>query len=194
MGLFSTVATFIAISYRNFQQDPNVTTQSLALILQQLSSATSNGSSTNTASPSTQSSFVPPSSVGLVPQPRAQSHMRAYCHSFATMGPQVFQRNHAPHVRAHIREYFARGARRFGISELVELLPSLFLISLLLFFPRPVIFTSRRQLCRRIFHPRDRNILRLFPQADSPHSYLMTVLSYALLWFCTHEVPLSLHL
>ncbi|KAN0130552.1 hypothetical protein V8E53_011638 [Lactarius tabidus] len=44
-GLFSsTVATFIALSYPNLQQDPNVITQSLlAQISQQLSNANTNG-------------------------------------------------------------------------------------------------------------------------------------------------------
>src|ERR1700761_276608 len=44
-GLFSsTVATFIAISYPNLQQDPNVTTQSiLTQISQQLSNPNNNG-------------------------------------------------------------------------------------------------------------------------------------------------------
>ena len=44
------------------------------------------------------------------------------------------QRNHAPHVRAHIREYFFRGTDKFGIVELAEFLPYLLLISVLLFF------------------------------------------------------------
>ncbi|KAH9012337.1 hypothetical protein EDB85DRAFT_2281281 [Lactarius pseudohatsudake] len=40
-GLFSsTVATFIALSYLTLQKDPNVTTQLLAQILQQLSNIT----------------------------------------------------------------------------------------------------------------------------------------------------------
>ena len=53
---------------------------------------------------------------------------------------QIIQRNHAPHVRAHIREYFSRGARKFHIFGLVELLPSLLLLSVLLFFAGLVVF------------------------------------------------------
>ncbi|KAF8261486.1 hypothetical protein EI94DRAFT_1606600, partial [Lactarius quietus] len=63
-GLFSsTVATFIAMSYPNLQQD---TTQSLLTqISQQLSNANSNGT-VNGASLSTQSPFSPPASVVFV--------------------------------------------------------------------------------------------------------------------------------
>ncbi|KAI9434959.1 hypothetical protein H4582DRAFT_2173490 [Lactarius indigo] len=66
-GLFSsTVATFITISYPNMQQDPNVTTQSLLTqISQQLSNITNNSIGT-AASPSTQSSFTPSTSVVFV--------------------------------------------------------------------------------------------------------------------------------
>ena len=53
---------------------------------------------------------------------------------------QLTQRNYPPHVRAHIREYFARGADRFHISMLVETLPALLLISILLFFSGLVVF------------------------------------------------------
>ncbi|KAI9439593.1 hypothetical protein H4582DRAFT_2215000 [Lactarius indigo] len=53
---------------------------------------------------------------------------------------QMIQRNHAPHVRAHIREYFSRGAHRFRIFGLVEALPFLILISVLLFFAGLVVF------------------------------------------------------
>ena len=47
---------------------------------------------------------------------------------------QIIQRNHAPHVRAHIREYFFRGTYKFGIIGLAEFLPCLLLVSVLLFF------------------------------------------------------------
>ncbi|KAI9434960.1 hypothetical protein H4582DRAFT_1762250, partial [Lactarius indigo] len=53
---------------------------------------------------------------------------------------QMIQRNHAPHVGAHIREYFSRGAHRFRIFGLVEALPFLILISVLLFFAGLVVF------------------------------------------------------
>ncbi|KAI0267568.1 hypothetical protein BGY98DRAFT_900790, partial [Russula aff. rugulosa BPL654] len=56
---------------------------------------------------------------------------------------QLTQRNYPPHVRAHIREYFARGATRFHISQLVETLPALLLISVLLFFSGLVVFAFR---------------------------------------------------
>ena len=56
---------------------------------------------------------------------------------------QLTQRNYPPHVRAHIREYFARGADRFHISTLVETLPTLLLISVLLFFSGLVVFAFR---------------------------------------------------
>src|SRR6266702_7831430 len=66
-GLFSsTVATFIALSYPNLQQDPNVTTQFLlAQISQQLSNTTT-GDASSTAGPPVQSSFVPPTSVVFI--------------------------------------------------------------------------------------------------------------------------------
>jgi len=56
---------------------------------------------------------------------------------------QLTQRNYPPHVRAHIREYFARGADKFHISTLVETLPALLLISVLLFFSGLVVFAFR---------------------------------------------------
>ncbi len=55
----------------------------------------------------------------------------------------MVQRNHAPHVRAHIREYFARGAQKFLIFELVEVLPFLLLVSVFLFFIGLVVFAFR---------------------------------------------------
>ncbi len=146
-GLFSsTVATFIAMSYPNLQQDPNVTTQSLlAQISQQLS--TTNGTSP-AASPSTQSSFSPSASVVFVNSVWFLSLVLSLtCALIATLLQQwtrryrqIIQRNHAPHVRAHIREYFSRGARKFGIFGLVETLPFLLLLSVLLFFAGLVVF------------------------------------------------------
>ena len=46
---------------------------------------------------------------------------------------QLTHRKHPPHVRAHIREYFACGAARFHISTLVGTLPALLFISVLFF-------------------------------------------------------------
>ncbi|KAH8991224.1 hypothetical protein EDB92DRAFT_1798399, partial [Lactarius akahatsu] len=148
-GLFSsTVATFITISYPNLQQDPNVTTQSLlAQISRQLSDATNNGT-IPAASPSTQASFTPSASAVFVNSVWFLSLVLSLtCALIATLLQQwarrylqMIQRNHAPHVRAHIREYFSRGARRFRIFGLVEALPFLILISVLLFFTGLVVF------------------------------------------------------
>ena len=56
---------------------------------------------------------------------------------------QLTQRSHPPHVRAHIREYFALGAARFRVSTFVEALPALLLISVLLFFSGLVVYAFR---------------------------------------------------
>ncbi|KAH9037354.1 hypothetical protein EDB84DRAFT_1437485 [Lactarius hengduanensis] len=148
-GLFSsTVATFITISYPNLQQDPNVTTQSLlAQISRQLSNATNNGT-VPAASPCTQASFTPSASAVFVNSVWFLSLVLSLtCALIATLLQQwarrylqMIQRNHAPHVRAHIREYFSRGAHRFRIFGLVEALPFLILISVLLFFTGLVVF------------------------------------------------------
>ncbi|KAH9025462.1 hypothetical protein EDB85DRAFT_2149793 [Lactarius pseudohatsudake] len=140
-GIFSaTVATFIAMSYPNLQQDPNVTTQTILIkISQQL--ATTNGT-IPAASPSDQSSFTPSGWVVFVNSVWFLSLVLSLtCALIATLLQQwarrylqMIQRNHPPHVRAHIREYFSRGARRFHIFWLVEALPFLLLISVLLFF------------------------------------------------------------
>jgi hypothetical protein len=53
---------------------------------------------------------------------------------------QIVRQNHPPHIRAHIREYFYQGARKFGLFGLAELLPSLLIISVLLFFAGLVVF------------------------------------------------------
>lgn len=55
----------------------------------------------------------------------------------------MVQRTHAPHVSAHIREYFVKGARKFGIHALVEVLPTLLLSSVMLFFAGLVVFAFR---------------------------------------------------
>ncbi|KAH9033171.1 hypothetical protein EDB83DRAFT_2319051 [Lactarius deliciosus] len=143
-GLFSsTVATFIAMSYPNLQQDPNITTQSLLVkISQQLSNP--NGTSPAASS----STFTPPASVVFVNSVWFLSLVLSLtCALIATLLQQwarrylqMIQRNHPPHVRAHIREYFYRGARQFRIFGLVEALPFLILISVLLFFTGLVVF------------------------------------------------------
>jgi hypothetical protein len=82
--------------------------------------------------------------------PRVESHGRSHESLMATMLQQwtrrhcqLTQRNYPPHVRAHIREYFALGADRFHISKLVETLPALLLIPVLLFFSGLVVFALR---------------------------------------------------
>ena len=144
-GLFSsTVATFIAISYPTLQQDPNVTTQSLLTqISKQL--ANTNGSSP-AASPS--ATFSPSASVVFVNSVWFLSLVLSLtCALMATLMQQwarrylqIIKRNHAPHVHAHLRGYFSRGAEKFSIFGLVELLPSLLLVSVLLFFAGLVVF------------------------------------------------------
>jgi hypothetical protein len=142
------VATFIAISYPSLQQDPNTTTQSLlAQISQQLSNTNTNGT-IHAAIPSTQTPFSPSTSAIFVNSVWFLSLVLSLtCALMATLLQQwarrylqIVKRNHAPHVRAHIREYFSRGARKFRIFGLVELLPSLLLLSVLLFFAGLVVF------------------------------------------------------
>ncbi|KAH8983796.1 hypothetical protein EDB86DRAFT_3050046, partial [Lactarius hatsudake] len=151
-GLFSaTVAIFITISYPNLQQDPNIVTQFLlAQISQQLSNATVNdaGGVSNTSIPS---SFTPPGSVVFINAVWFLSLvLNLMCALLATFLQQWARRylhavrqNHPPHVRAHVREYFARGTRKFYIFELVEALPFLLLVSVHLFFAGLVAFSFR---------------------------------------------------
>ena len=136
------MASLIAISYPTLQQDPNATTQSLlSQISQQLSNANSNGSFP-VANPSTQSPFSPSTLAVFVNAVWFLSLVLSLtCALMATLLQQwarrylqTIQRNHAPHVHAHIREYFFQGAHKFSIIGLVELLPSLLLISVFLFF------------------------------------------------------------
>ena len=149
IGLFSsTVATFIAISYPSLQQDPNVVTQSLlAQISQQLSSANSNDLMPMTPS-ITQAPFFPSASVVFINSVWFLSLVLSLtCALMATLLQQwarrylqMIRQNHPPHISAHIREYFYQGARRFGIFGLVELLPSLLIVAILLFFAGLVVF------------------------------------------------------
>ncbi|KAI9439590.1 hypothetical protein H4582DRAFT_2056328 [Lactarius indigo] len=151
-GLFSsTVATFIAISYPSLQQDPNIITQSiLTQISQQLSNPTSNDTGGISNTP-IRSSFVPPRSVVFINSVWFLSLVLSLiCALLATLLQQwahkylhAVRQNHAPHVRAHIREYFSRGAGKFGISRLVEALPFLLLVSVHLFFAGLVAFAFR---------------------------------------------------
>jgi hypothetical protein len=151
-GLFaSTVAQFISSSFPSLRQDPNAITQSLlSQISQQLPG--SPNSTTTTASPSVNAdSFKPPASVVFVNAVWIVSLVLSLtCALMATLLQQwarrylqLTQRNHPPHVRAHIREYFALGAARFRVSTFVEALPALLLISVLLFFSGLVVYAFR---------------------------------------------------
>ncbi|KAI9434944.1 hypothetical protein H4582DRAFT_2080191 [Lactarius indigo] len=151
-GLFSAiVAIFIAISYPNLQQDPNIITQSLlAQISQQLSTATVNGAS-SVSSISIPSSYIPPASVVFINSVWFLSLVLSLMSALLAMFLQQWARrylhavrqSHPPHVRAHIREYFSRGAHKFYIFGLVEALPFLLLVSIHLFFAGLVAFALR---------------------------------------------------
>ncbi|KAH9047082.1 hypothetical protein EDB84DRAFT_1435129 [Lactarius hengduanensis] len=151
-GLFSsTVATFIALSYPNLQQDPNITTQFLlAQISQQLSNTTT-GSAGGTVGLSVQSSYVPPTSVVFINSVWFLSLVLSLtCALMATLLQQwarryiqIVQRKYAPLHHARIHGFFAGGARRFGISKFVEVLPLLLLLSVFLFFAGLVVFAFR---------------------------------------------------
>ena len=143
------MATFIAISYPSLQQDPNVVTHSLLaqIVAQQLSSANSTGLIPPTT-PTTQTPFSPSTSVVFVNSVWFLSLVLSLtCALMATLLQQwarrylqMVRQNHPPHIRAHIREYFYQGARRFGIFGLVELMPSLIVVAVLLFFAGLVVF------------------------------------------------------
>jgi hypothetical protein len=125
----------------------NTTQSLLTQISQQLANANTNGT-TNAASLSNQASFSPSASVVFVNSVWFLSLVLSLtCALMATLLQQwarrylqIVQRNHAPHVCAHIREYFSRGARKFRIFGLVELLPSLLLVSVFPFFAGLVVF------------------------------------------------------
>ncbi|KAH8983792.1 hypothetical protein EDB86DRAFT_3050036, partial [Lactarius hatsudake] len=146
-GIFSaTVATFIAMSYPTLNQDPNDITHSL---LRQISQQLANPNRTiPAASLSDQSSFTPSASVVFVNSVWFLSLVLSLtCALIATLLQhwarrylQMIRKNYPPHDRAHIREYFSRGARRFRIFALVEALPFLLLVSVLLFFAGLVAF------------------------------------------------------
>ncbi|KAN0130558.1 hypothetical protein V8E53_011644, partial [Lactarius tabidus] len=151
-GLFSsTVATFIAISYQSLQQDPHIITQSLLAQISQQLSNTTNSDTSGFLNTSTRSTFVPPASVVFVNSVWFVSLVLSLmCALLAILLQQwarkylnTVRRNHAPHVRAHIREYFARGASKFHIFGLVEALPFLVLVSMHLFFAGLVVFAFR---------------------------------------------------
>ena len=145
------MATFIAISYPNLQQDPLAIQSILVQISQQLANSTTNGGSADTLGPSNQLSFVPPSSVVFINAVWFLSlTLTLTCALIATLMQQwarrylqMVQRTHAPYVGAHIREYFVQGANKFGIHALVEVLPFLLLISVMFFFAGLVVFAFR---------------------------------------------------
>ncbi|KAN0130540.1 hypothetical protein V8E53_011626 [Lactarius tabidus] len=207
IGLFSsTVATFIAISYPSLQQDPNVVTQSLlAQISQQLSSANAN-SSISAATPSTQSPFSPSASVVFVNTVWFLSLVLSLtCALMATLLQQwagrylqIVRRNHPPHIRAHIREYFYQGARRFGLFGLVELLPSLLIISVLLFFAGLVVFAflgnhtvAKFTLAIVGFCFLSYIIFTLMPLVFHDCPYCTPLTSF--LWFTSHKIGLAFY-
>ncbi|KAH8995455.1 hypothetical protein EDB92DRAFT_207024 [Lactarius akahatsu] len=202
-GIFSaTVATFIAMSYPNLQQDPNVTTQSLLIkISQQLANPVG---AIPPASPSDQSSFAPSASVVFVNSVWFLSLVLSLtCALIATLLQQwarrylqMIRRNHPPHDRAHIREYFSRGARRFRIFALVEALPFLLLISVLLFFAGLVAFAflaNRTAACFTAaivgFCILSYIALTLMPLTyhDCPYHTPFT----SLIWYTAQLIPLS---
>ncbi len=152
-GLFaSTVATFISISYQTLQQDPNAVTQSLLTQISQQLPGSPNGTTSN-ANPSVnaRNPFSPPATAVFVNSAWFVSLVLSLtCALMATLLQkwtrryrQLTQRNYPPHIRAHIREYFSRGADRFHISKLVEALHALLLISVLIFFSGLVVFAFR---------------------------------------------------
>ncbi|KAH8978275.1 hypothetical protein EDB92DRAFT_605776 [Lactarius akahatsu] len=56
---------------------------------------------------------------------------------------EIFRRKYAPLPYARIHEYFSRGARRFGISGFVDVLPVILLLSVSLFFAGLAVFAFR---------------------------------------------------
>jgi hypothetical protein len=133
------------------QQDPHIITQSLLAQISQQLSNTSSSDTSGILNTSIRSSYVPPASVVFVNSAWFVSLVLSLmCALLATLVQQwarrylnTVRRNNAPHVRAHIREYFARGASRFHIFGLVEALPFLLLVSVHLFFAGLVAFAFR---------------------------------------------------
>ncbi|KAI0260426.1 hypothetical protein BC834DRAFT_544275 [Gloeopeniophorella convolvens] len=148
-GLFSgTVASFILSSYQSLQPDPNTATQ---LLLAQISQQLSPSNNTDIPSPSVildQSSFRPShSAVAINVIWFLSLTLSLTCalgatlmHQWTLRYLQITRRNSAPHTRACIRGYLARGVDRSRFSVLVEALPTLLLASIFLFFAGLVIF------------------------------------------------------
>ena len=203
-GLFaSTVAQFISSSYQSLQQDPNAITQSLlAQISQQL--AGSSNSTTNTTSPSINAdSFHPPASAVFVNSVWILSLvlsltcalMAAFFQQWTRRYLQITRRDYSPHVRAHIIEYFARGADKFHISVLFEALAVLLVISVLLFFSGLVVFAFRGNDIVAIVSLAIVTFCTLSYIALSLASLIFHDCPYqtplsTLFWFCAQMVPL----
>ncbi|KAI9439647.1 hypothetical protein H4582DRAFT_1539493 [Lactarius indigo] len=151
-GLFSsTVASFIALSYPSLQQDPNLTTHFLlAQIYQQLSNTTT-GDPSGAVGQFVQSPYVPPTSVVFINSAWFLSLVLSLtCALMATLlqqwtrtYTQILQQKYAPVHYARIHEFISGGARKFGISKFVEVLPLLLLLSVFLFFAGLVVFAFR---------------------------------------------------
>src|SRR6266571_9507503 len=102
--------------------------------------------------------------LGLVPQPRAQSHMRAHCYTFATMGPQIPPDNSTKSRTScpcpYPRVLFPRGAQ---VPHLRARPDAAFPSSLI----RAPVLRRTRRLCLprqshcRPYHPRNRRVLHL---------------------------------
>ncbi|KAH9055003.1 hypothetical protein EDB87DRAFT_1536932, partial [Lactarius vividus] len=97
------------------------------------------------------SSYIPPGSVVFINSVwflslvlcLTSALFTTFLQQWARRYLHAVQQNHAPHICAHIREYFARGARKFHIFALVEALPILLFISMHLFFAGLVVFAFR---------------------------------------------------
>ena len=148
-GLFaSTVTQLLSSSYQGLQKNPNVITQSLLAQISQQLSGLPNSTTTGIPSIDAQDSFKPPVSVIFVNSVWIVSLVLSLtCALMATFLQQwtrrylrLTQRRYPPHLRAHIREYFVRGADRFRISALVDVLATPIVISVLLFFSGLVVF------------------------------------------------------
>ncbi|KAH9023186.1 hypothetical protein EDB84DRAFT_1274347, partial [Lactarius hengduanensis] len=200
-GLFSsTVATFIALSHPNLQQDLNVTTQ---VLLAQISQQLSN--STTTAGQSVQSPYVPPMSVVFINSVWFLSLVLSLtCALMATLLQQwarrylhIIQRKYAPLHHTRIHEFFSGGARRFGIFGFVEILSLLLLLSVFLFFAGLVVFAFRGNATVAYFTVGivgfctiSHIAFTLMPLIfhDCPYHTPLT----SVLWFLSRIIPLSI--
>ena len=204
-GLFaSTVAQLLSSSYQSLQQNPNVITQSLLAQISQQLPGSPNSTSTNGSLSTNAQAFKPSASIVFVNSvwfislvlSLTCALMATLLQQWARRYLQLTRRKHPPHVRAHIREYFASGAARFHISTLVETLPALLFISVLLFFSGLIVFaflgnnivaiaTVAVLACCTICYL----WLTLAPLKSHDCPY-QTPLS-PLFWFCAQVIPFS---